>query len=420
VRLLFGQNERFDGETLNLSPGGFFVPMKQPKPIGTLVRFELLLHDGGKPLAGFGEVVWLRVRSERPEEPVGCAIQLRYLADQDLARIGAAVHGQEARFAGLARSGPAAEPSFAGLEGLEDLAEPAFVPFELPPVTEDPFRLAESPPGAAGPASGSGAFPLPPPRPAQPPVFDPTVPPASSEVDYGAAFADEPPSAQPAPGPQPVLFATPSVGLEGPARSKRRKLLLALVALGVAGIAALALLWPGLEEPAPARLAQKAPTSESATAEPPVPATPASPSAEPAEVTAKSPAEAPAVEPVAEPAPALRPFTRLVRLRAESDAGRTVVYLDLDGSPAEAKLSSVRIDSGSPRQLVRLAGVGQPVDPAALEIRGTEVRRIRTGLHGQGAAAQMHVVVDLATQSVQLESLTLEPQAVKLTFTVPR
>nr|HRC85413.1 PilZ domain-containing protein [Thermoanaerobaculia bacterium] len=87
VKLQFGESQMLEAKTLNLAQGGMFVPMKQPKPVGTLVRFELELPDSRASVAGFGEVVWLRVRNEGPELPPGVGIQFRYLSDVDRQRI---------------------------------------------------------------------------------------------------------------------------------------------------------------------------------------------------------------------------------------------------------------------------------------------------------------------------------------------
>jgi len=47
VRLQFDTQEPpQEGRTANLSTGGMFVQSKNPRPVGTLLRFELMLGDG--------------------------------------------------------------------------------------------------------------------------------------------------------------------------------------------------------------------------------------------------------------------------------------------------------------------------------------------------------------------------------------
>jgi uncharacterized protein (TIGR02266 family) len=76
-----------DGSTADVSAGGMFVNLADPKPVGTRLRFWLTLPDQPEPISGFGEVVWIRVANAGPESPRGVGIEFRYLADPDRERI---------------------------------------------------------------------------------------------------------------------------------------------------------------------------------------------------------------------------------------------------------------------------------------------------------------------------------------------
>lgn len=76
-----------DGFTANVSVGGMFVALEEPKAVGTRMRFWLELGDGGEPVSGFGEVVWVRSGQTHGGAPAGMGIEFRYLEDQDRDRI---------------------------------------------------------------------------------------------------------------------------------------------------------------------------------------------------------------------------------------------------------------------------------------------------------------------------------------------
>ncbi len=62
----------------NVSEGGMFVEIADPRPVGTLLQFRLEL-SAEEQITGFGEVAWIRVRAEGPRKPPGCGIQFRFL-----------------------------------------------------------------------------------------------------------------------------------------------------------------------------------------------------------------------------------------------------------------------------------------------------------------------------------------------------
>ena len=76
-----------EGFTANVSAGGMFVQLRDPKPVGTRLRFWLTLPDQEQPASGYGEVVWIRVRRPAQGGSSGVGIEFRYLSDQDRERI---------------------------------------------------------------------------------------------------------------------------------------------------------------------------------------------------------------------------------------------------------------------------------------------------------------------------------------------
>jgi uncharacterized protein (TIGR02266 family) len=91
VRLQFDTlEEPQDGFTGNLSTGGMFVQGRNPRSVGTLLRFELQLGEG-EPIRGVGEVVWIRAHSLGPEAPSGMGVQFGHLDDSNRDRLRAVV-----------------------------------------------------------------------------------------------------------------------------------------------------------------------------------------------------------------------------------------------------------------------------------------------------------------------------------------
>jgi Tfp pilus assembly protein PilZ len=87
-----------------------FIPGKNPRPVGTLLRFELRL-DEEEPIKGVGEVVWIRPRSQGPEAPSGMGIQFGHIDESNRDRLVRAVL-QALDEVGIAESsGPPTEPA---------------------------------------------------------------------------------------------------------------------------------------------------------------------------------------------------------------------------------------------------------------------------------------------------------------------
>ncbi|MDA8018434.1 MAG: PilZ domain-containing protein [Thermoanaerobaculia bacterium] len=66
----------------DLSIGGMFVHSEEGRPVGSLVRFELLLGEE-MSIRGLGEVVWMRAQDQGPERVAGIGLKFRFLEQRD-------------------------------------------------------------------------------------------------------------------------------------------------------------------------------------------------------------------------------------------------------------------------------------------------------------------------------------------------
>ncbi len=61
IRLKYPDVETFvEKYAPNISEGGMFIQSRAPQPVGTLLRFELMLQDGTPLLKGEGHVIWVK------------------------------------------------------------------------------------------------------------------------------------------------------------------------------------------------------------------------------------------------------------------------------------------------------------------------------------------------------------------------
>ena len=264
--------------------------------------------------------------------------------------------------------------------------------------------------------------------------------------DAGAVEADPPTSTGPAtfaPDPEAPHATSATEPLSTPAsapptvpedrhaapRSSRgsgRKILWGVLALLLVGAVAAQLLVPGglvglintggtapesapeLEEEIAVRTETPPPDSRSSAEEiPPEPLSPAL-DAEIVETTADPteipPAEAEEPEPPT-PATPTEPFSRLENVSWRVEQGRTVVELELDGAISPERYSRFRLDGGTPREVVRLRGVEAAYSPTSLPVDGRQLEGIRIGYHERAGGNEIHVVLDLASSSVELTEL---------------
>ena len=92
----------------------------------------------------------------------------------------------------------------------------------------------------------------------------------------------------------------------------------------------------------------------------------------------------------------------LERIEVRPLAGETVVTLVADGILRSSNYARFRIDSGSPRELVKLRGVRRPYPTAVIAVGSPELTQIRTGFH---APEELHVVFDLASSDIEIRGI---------------
>ncbi len=64
----------------NVTRGGIFLASRDPRPVGTVLRFEVLLRQGGPVLSGKGRVTWVKeFNPAEPHRPYGMGVQFLQL-----------------------------------------------------------------------------------------------------------------------------------------------------------------------------------------------------------------------------------------------------------------------------------------------------------------------------------------------------
>lgn len=385
MKLRFGDHREFALRTVDLSVGGAFVASRPPQPVGTLVRFELPLPPFKKPITGFGEVLWIRVRDDGRDKPAGMGIQFRYLDEpgEDLLREFLARH---------------AAHLIASEEGI-DAEEPPLPTAALPLVRPKGSTTSV----AARPVEHLEAGLWPPDLPAAPDqelAFEPAGRPDERELLSFPPEGEFPPDDGPDDdAPKPVGEAPPRRQL-----AARAPLIAALAALllAVAGW----WVWNGLESREETKPSPQPPASApTSSAGEPSAATPGE-VVEPPEVASAETPAAPAL-PTAEPVSSFDPdlvaetpsvsgeLTRLISIRVGTAQGETIVVLSGDGAIAPARVTRHRLGGDRPRELLRLSGIRVPYEPPVTAVGSPELVRIRTGHHPAGEGGELYVVFDL-------------------------
>src|SRR5262245_14660342 len=134
----------------NVSHGGLFLPSKQPKPVGTEVRFELLLASGETAIKGEGRVAWIKeFDPEEPKAAHGMGIKFTKLVgrSRDVLKRCLDWKAKNAGRKAEAEVGPDGLPIHTGLFDVP----------EGPPPEEDSEPILVSPPGADGGGAGATA-----------------------------------------------------------------------------------------------------------------------------------------------------------------------------------------------------------------------------------------------------------------------
>ena len=74
-------SEPLAGYTGDISLGGMFVKMRNPPPVGTLLRFEIELEEPAGTVKGMGEVAWLRAHGLELNRPAGMGMRFRFVEE---------------------------------------------------------------------------------------------------------------------------------------------------------------------------------------------------------------------------------------------------------------------------------------------------------------------------------------------------
>jgi uncharacterized protein (TIGR02266 family) len=94
---LESEHNFYAGLTNNISEGGLFVATNDPPPVGTEVKFELIIGERRFPVAGV--VCWIRDRHLASDDsPEGCGIRWRRLDDDALATIQQFIRARDTLF----------------------------------------------------------------------------------------------------------------------------------------------------------------------------------------------------------------------------------------------------------------------------------------------------------------------------------
>jgi len=84
VTLRYPDLETFvDKYAPNVTRGGIFLATREPRPVGTVVRFAVSLRQGPPLLSGEGRVSWLKAfNSAEPHRPYGMGVQFLHVDPQ--------------------------------------------------------------------------------------------------------------------------------------------------------------------------------------------------------------------------------------------------------------------------------------------------------------------------------------------------
>jgi hypothetical protein len=104
----------------------------------------------------------------------------------------------------------------------------------------------------------------------------------------------------------------------------------------------------------------------------------------------------------------------LERVTWDLAPGETRILLEGDGAFSLESVRHLRLPDAPPRELLRIAGILRPIEPARYEIGSPQVRSLRFGFHQQGNVREAHVVVDLADPAVRLRLVRLAPRRMVL------
>jgi hypothetical protein len=94
--------------------------------------------------------------------------------------------------------------------------------------------------------------------------------------------------------------------------------------------------------------------------------------------------------------------------------GETRILIEADGAFDPESIRHVRLSDGTPRELLRVAGILRPLDPPHYRIGSPQVAAVRFGFHQQGNSREAHLVVDLTDATARLRLVRLAPRRMVL------
>ncbi len=161
VRLRYAAFETFiEKFAPNVTRGGVFLASREPRPVGEVFQFEVLLAGGEVALAGEGKVTWVRAFDPAaPHKPHGMGVQFlrldapsRAVVNQMLARKAAAASGA-VRATGAASGSAGLGRGRNGLRSGPGRCRPST------PTSTSPPSWASTRPGFVAPSNGTGCRP---------------------------------------------------------------------------------------------------------------------------------------------------------------------------------------------------------------------------------------------------------------------
>jgi len=105
-------------------------------------------------------------------------------------------------------------------------------------------------------------------------------------------------------------------------------------------------------------------------------------------------------------------LTGVDRITWQESEDQTVLTLWGDGPFDTDQLVVFRLDTGTPRQVVKILGVSRPFSKRTLAVGTSHVSTVRTGLHTGAAGQELHIVADLEDPEVRMRRL--EPEGSQL------
>lgn len=422
----------------NLSGEGLFLPTDAPAEPSTVLRFRLVLQDGFVLAEGTGVVVWSRFPDFDRSTPPGMGVRFVVLPEASRQVIEQLV-AEHAEAGGtpfdLDHLPGDAEPDPALLEDLDDRGAERAPSLERIRLTvRDLSSLEGAAPGGSKRvpdlAVSAGSF-LEEAEEATggPRRFDQDDLPGPRRISGAIAAGDAEIDPRAAEG-EPADPEAPGVPDPEPAEDRRGLgkwtwFVLAAVALAAAAVATVVVLRGRAETGA----AHPASAVAVATPAPPTPGAEVpedgADAVVPGEGGGEEPRQAEESAPVDRPA-AVPPGTTREPLPGPNGVGvswriaedSTVVALELAGGLSAEAVTVSRLPA-PPRLLIRVPQATEPPSQLRLEVGSAEVVAVRSWLHSELRPPELHVVLDLAGDDIELLEVRREPQRVLLAVGPP-